>query len=98
MAGAACPSGLGRPRRAPPPRPPAVLSPYQEEVACLLPHLPEAAGFALAGGAALIVTGIVERETDDLAFFGREAVAVNRLAPAFEHAAQCAGMTVARVV
>jgi hypothetical protein len=64
----------------------------------LLPELPEAAGFALAGGAALIVTGIVERETDDLDFFGREAAAVNRLAPAFEHAAQRAGMTVARVV
>jgi len=75
-----------------------VLSPYQQEVARLLPDLPEAAGFALAGGAALIVTGIVERETDDLDFFGREAAAVNRLAPAFEHAAQRAGMTAARVV
>ena len=70
-----------------------MLSPYQQEVARLLPQLPEAAGFALAGGAALIVTGIVERETDDLDFFGREAAAVNRLAPAFEHAAQRAGMT-----
>ena len=75
-----------------------MLSPYQQEVARLLPQLPEAAGFALAGGAALIVTGIVERETDDLDFFGREAAAVNRLAPAFEDAAQRAGMTVARVV
>src|SRR5580658_9040133 len=98
MAGAACPSGLGRPRRASPRRTPEVLSPYQEEVARLLPDLPEAAGFALAGGAALIVTGVVERETDDIDFFGREAVAVNRLAPAFEHAAQRAGMTAARVV
>lgn len=75
-----------------------MLSAFQEEVARLLPDLPEAAGFALAGGAALILTGIVERDTDDLDFFGREAVAVNRLAPAFEHAARRAGMTVGRVV
>ena len=84
--------------RAHPPRPSGVLSNYQQEVARLLADVPEAAGFALAGGAALTVTGIVERETDDLDFFGREATAVNRLAPAFERAAQRAGMTVARIV
>jgi hypothetical protein len=32
-----------------------VLTPFQEEIARLLSDLPEADGFALAGGAALIV-------------------------------------------
>ena len=70
-----------------------MLTPFQEEVARLLSQLPEAAGFALAGGAALIVTGVVDRATADLDFFTQEAAAVARLAPAFETAAFAAGMT-----
>ncbi|MDQ6948199.1 MAG: nucleotidyl transferase AbiEii/AbiGii toxin family protein [Actinomycetota bacterium] len=73
-----------------------MLTPFQQEVAQLLPHLPEAEGFALAGGAALIVRDMIDRETRDLDFFGPEAASVNLLAPAFEHAARQAGMAVAR--
>ena len=49
-----------------------MLSPVQEDVARLLSTLTEADGFALAGGAALIARGIVDRQTGDLDFFGRE--------------------------
>jgi hypothetical protein len=70
------------------------LSPLQEEIARLLASLPEADGFALAGGAALIARGIVERQTADLDFFGKESAAVNRLAPALVRAARSAEMTV----
>jgi hypothetical protein len=74
-----------------------VLSPFQEEIARLLSALPEADGFALAGGAALIARGIVERRTGDLDFFGRESTAVDELAPALVRAAAAAGMRVIRV-
>jgi hypothetical protein len=77
-------SPSGHPRR--------LLTPLQEEIARLVAALGEADGFALAGGAALIVRGVVERHTGDLDFFGREAAAVDRLAPALEQAAQRAGM------
>jgi Nucleotidyl transferase AbiEii toxin, Type IV TA system len=74
-----------------------VLTPFQEELARLLASLPEADGFALAGGAALIARGVVDRRTADLDFFTREADAVGRLGPAFESAVSEAGMAVKRV-
>lgn len=74
-----------------------MLSPFQEDIARLLATLPEADGFALAGGAALIARGIVDRQTEDLDFFGRESPAVDRLAPAFEQAIRSAGITVTRL-
>jgi len=74
-----------------------VLSPFQEDIARLLSTLGEADGFALAGGAALIARGIVDRGTGDLDFFGRESAAVDRLAPAFERAMRSAGISVARL-
>ena len=46
-----------------------MLTAFQEEVARLLSALPEASGFALAGGAALILRGDVDRATEDLDFF-----------------------------
>lgn len=44
-----------------------MLSALQQRVAIVFADLPEAEGFALAGGGALIVRGAVNRETHDLA-------------------------------
>jgi hypothetical protein len=61
-------------------------------VARLLHGLPEAEDFALAGGAALIVHGDVDRRTRDLDFFTVEPDAVDGLLPAFEAAVREAGL------
>jgi hypothetical protein len=74
-----------------------VLSPLQEQVAAIIGGLEEAEGFALAGGAALIVRGDVLRETRDLDFFGLTPAAVDRLVPAVDHALRSAGLTVRRI-
>jgi len=74
-----------------------LLSGLQQDIARLLAGLPEAEGFALAGGGALIALGIVDRHTGGLDFFGRESVAVDRLGPAFEAAAAAAGLSVTRL-
>lgn len=49
----------------------SVLSPLQQQLLELVRSLPEAEQFALAGGAALILHGTVERATNDLDFFVR---------------------------
>ena len=74
-----------------------MLSPLQEQVATIIAGLEEAEGFALAGGAALIVRGDVRRETRDLDFFGLTPAAVDRLLPAVDLALQRAGLSVHRV-
>ena len=53
--------------------------------------------FALAGGAALIARGDVQRQTRDLDFFGLSGDAVDRLAPAVRRALSAAGFTVGHV-
>jgi hypothetical protein len=73
-----------------------VLSPLQERVAAIVSGLPEAAEFALAGGAALITRGDVERETEDLDFFATGPEAVGKLLPALEVALAEAGIEVER--
>jgi len=55
-----------------------------------------ASGFALAGGAALVYTRVVDRVTRDLDFFGPSADDVDRLAPAVEAALSAAGLEVRR--
>lgn len=45
------------------------LSPFQRRVADVLFGLPEADGYALAGGAALILRRVIIRETADLDAF-----------------------------
>ncbi len=45
------------------------LSPFQRRVADVLFHLPEADGYALAGGGALILRRVITRETSDLDAF-----------------------------
>jgi hypothetical protein len=74
-----------------------VLSPLQEQVAAIVAGLAEAEGFALAGGAALIARGDIERRTRDLDFFGLTPDAVDRLAPAVDRALREAGFAVRHV-
>jgi hypothetical protein len=45
------------------------LDPAQSEIAALLFSLPDAAGYALAGGAALLASGAIDRPTRDLDAF-----------------------------
>ena len=73
-----------------------MLSALQERIAQIVAAVPEADGFALAGGAALVLRGEVDRETRDLDFFATEAAAVSRLLPAAEAALTAAGLTVER--
>jgi hypothetical protein len=74
-----------------------VLSRLQRRVAEIIAGLEEAEGFALAGGAALIARGEIERPTRDLDFFGLSTEAVDRLLPAVERALDAAGLAVERV-
>jgi hypothetical protein len=71
-----------------------VLSPLQERIAGIVAGLDEAEGFALAGGAALIMRGDVRRRTHDLDFVGLSGDAVDRLAPAVRVALSTAGLVV----
>jgi hypothetical protein len=75
-----------------------VLSPLQEQVAEIVAGLEEAEDFALAGGAALIARGDVQRQTRDLDFFGLAGDAVDRLLPAAERALLDAPGVVTRLV
>lgn len=74
-----------------------MLTPLQEQVARIIASLDEAKDFALAGGAALIARGDIQRETRDLDFFGLTADAVDRLVPAVDRALHDAGLTVERI-
>jgi hypothetical protein len=71
-----------------------VLSPLQQRIARIVTSLPEADGFALAGGAALVLANVVERETRDLDFFGATADDVDRLLPAVRSALTADGLDV----
>ena len=73
-----------------------MLSGLQERIARILAALPEAREFALAGGAALIAGGLVERETRDLDFFADRPGAVLDLLPVLEEALRQSGMQVER--
>lgn len=74
-----------------------MLTPLQEQVARIIAGLAEAEDFALAGGAALIARGEIQRETRDLDFFGLAPDDVDRLVPAVDCALQEAGLVVRRV-
>ena len=75
-----------------------MLSAIQLRVARIIAGLVEAEDFALAGGAALIVRGDVDRATRDLDFFGTSPDAVDHLVPAAESALQQAGFQVDRLI
>lgn len=75
-----------------------MLTRLQVDIAQLIAGLPEAEGFALAGGGAMIVRGAVDRRTRDLDYFGRSEAAVERLAPVLRRALSRAGIEVASVL
>ena len=71
------------------------LTPFQSEVAKLFFSLPDSSGFLLAGGGALLVSGLSARPTRDLDFMGtRELTAANRLAEKFMKRCRDIGWTV----
>jgi hypothetical protein len=74
-----------------------LLSDFQIQIATTVSGAAEADGFVLAGGAALIVLGVVERSTRDLDYFTTTAEAVNRAAPTIEAALKQSGFTVERI-
>lgn len=74
-----------------------MLDDLQREVAEAFLALPEAQGFALAGGAALICTGLVQRRTKDLDFFTPDPQVVTAAATALERAAGDRGWQVERI-
>lgn len=74
-----------------------MLSPLQLRVAALFAGLSEASGFVLAGGAALIARGEIDRLTRDLDFFATDAAQVDHVVPIFEATVRNAGLTVVEV-
>ena len=63
-----------------------MLTPLQLQIRQIVASLRDAEGLALAGGGALIVHGIVDRETRDLDFFSNSPEEVDRLLPSVEQA------------
>lgn len=70
-----------------------MLTGLQERVWGILSGLPEASGFVLAGGAALILTGVVQRVSDDLDIFGKFPATVTDFAEAAVQALNSQGLT-----
>ncbi|HEY1828717.1 MAG TPA: hypothetical protein VGG38_00595 [Acidimicrobiales bacterium] len=68
-----------------------MLTPFQEEIAVTISAITDKKGFALAGGAALISLGLVDRRTRDLDFFTSNAAAVNQTCPSVEAALRSKG-------
>lgn len=69
-----------------------MLTALQERVWRILSALPESEGFALAGGAALIVSGVVQRGTRDLDIFGQYPATVTDFVEAAVRALNDAGL------
>jgi hypothetical protein len=61
--------------------PPRLLTPLQVEATQLFFSLPQSAGFAVAGGAALIVQGLIQRQTRDVDLFLLERSRVDNHVP-----------------
>lgn len=70
-----------------------MLTGLQERVWGILSGLPEASGFVLAGGAALILSGVVDRISQDLDIFGKYPAAVTDFAEAAVQALNSQGLT-----
>ncbi len=76
-----------------------MLTPLQHRIADLFFAMDESAGFALAGGAALIVRGAIERETQDLDFFAdhRRVRDITDVVTALTVACEAAGLALVTV-
>ena len=74
-----------------------MLTDLQRRVRSIVASLPEGAAVALAGGGALIVTGVVRRGTDDLDFFAAHPQPVAPMLDAFETGLKEAGLRVTRL-
>lgn len=74
-----------------------MLSDIQKTVRRIVAQLPEAADFALAGGAALIISGVVDRLTKDLDFFTPYPNPVGPLAQAAQAALEAASLDVTTI-
>lgn len=73
---------------------PGGLTPFQREVAAAFFSLPQSRGFLLAGGAALVALGVVDRPTRDLDLFTTVDVGVAHAATAFTAEAGALGWQV----
>jgi hypothetical protein len=71
-----------------------VLSTLQQRVAVLIAELSEAADFALAGGAALIARGDIDRATRDLDYFAEDPRRVQTVLPHVVERLERDGLTV----
>ena len=71
-----------------------MLTALQRDLIDLITALPEAGPFGLAGGAALIARGVVDRLTEDLDYFTVDPGAVSQLADAITRVAKDAGLDV----
>jgi Nucleotidyl transferase AbiEii toxin, Type IV TA system len=80
--------------------PPPLLTPLQVEATQLFFSLRQSAGFAVAGGAALIVQGLIERQTRDVDLFLLDAAAstITSAAASFEIAIGERGWSHQRVI
>lgn len=76
------------------------LTRLQQAVTQLFFQLTESRGFVVAGGAALIASGLVNRPTNDIDLFAasNSTVSIQRAAGRFEEAAREHGWTTRRVV
>jgi hypothetical protein len=77
-----------------------LLTPLQVEATQLFFSLPQSAGFAVAGGAALIVQGLIQRQTRDVDLFLLDAAAstITSAAASFETAIGKRGWSHQRVI
>jgi hypothetical protein len=80
---------------------PSLLTPLQVKATQLFFSLPQSNGFAVAGGAALIVQGLIQRQTRDVDLFLIDAAAASTIASAaasFETAISERGWSHQRVI
>lgn len=74
-----------------------MLTPLQRQIREIVASIPDTEDLALAGGGALIVHGIVDRETRDLDFFSNSPEEVDRLLPSVEKALRDDSLVVERL-
>lgn len=69
-----------------------VLTDLQQRIRRIISDLPESGSFALAGGGALIASGVVQRPTNDLDFFAPHPRDVTELYEAARNALEAEGL------